>query len=234
MPTLRALQQGAGKGLEAVRKAERTRRESLVLCKLTGRDLPWASVSSLVRQGAEMDRLQRLPYAMPTPDSILPRCRGEAQVAGWGLEECPGRGWLVASLTREVGSELSHRPSCWSVNASPTPLAPGASGKLIPESNATDRARKIGRCHHQRPGDRSTGWQCLQQCSVRGWAHSQGWLRVRTQAPTQVWLCTPWAAAGTSEDTAALRSHGTTSGQMVGEEGQLEEPYFRKLPTKPA
>lgn len=86
-----------------------------LLCKLTGNDLPWASVSSLVCQGAEMDRLEGLPYAIPTPDSTLPRCRRDTQVAGWGLEKCPGRGWLVASPTWEVGSELSHQPSCWSV-----------------------------------------------------------------------------------------------------------------------
>lgn len=74
-----------------------------------------------------------------------------------------------------------------------------------------------------------TGWQVFHGAKyVAEIVHRL--TRVRIRPPPRG--C--WAAAGISEGTAVLRPHTATSGQMVGEEGELEEPYFRKLPTKPA
>ena len=56
-----------------------------------------SSVSSLVPKGAEMDRLEGLPCAIPKPGSALPGCSREARGTGRGLGKDPGVGswWLL-------------------------------------------------------------------------------------------------------------------------------------------
>lgn len=73
------------------------------------------------------------------PDSTLPGCRREAQVAGRGLEKGPGAGgWWLLQPGRWDLSKPPSQPTCWGGEEErvscplPNPLTPGASGKLSP------------------------------------------------------------------------------------------------------